>query len=282
MRVTTLIAFTAMLSPCHAQRFHFSPVSEAIVLQREEKAPSSQAGRADRVKQLFVLAGCTLDKLSEQSLPNVSGTNVICRLPGRNKETIVVGANYNQVPPDNWTGAALLPSLYQSLASRKRHHTFVFVAFADGSGDLAGSQFFADQMTLAEVDRTEAMVNLNALGFSPTKISTSDSDKELVKSFVTVMYALKQAASQVDLSRALRVDSEPFASRNIPQITIHSLTHDAVAVLQPQEPPSAPKPNADFAHVETGFRSNLYYNSYSLISGYLAFLDETLKPRRHK
>jgi hypothetical protein len=85
--------------------------------------------------------------------------------------------------------------------------------------------------------------------------------------------------SQVDLAGAVHVDSEPFASRQIPQITIHSLTHDIVAAIQPQEQPLVAAPSTDFARVETGFRSDRYYNSYRLISGYLAFLDETLKSR---
>jgi hypothetical protein len=283
MRLITLIVTTAALFPlCHAQKFRFVAVSESVIEQREKDAPGSELERAARIRELFAEAGCSGDRLSEQPLATPGAGNVVCRLAGKGKETIIVGANYNQSSPDNWTGASLLSSLFQSLAGKKRHHTFLFVAFADSTHDLAGAEFFARHMTPEDVERTAAMINLDALGFSPTKISSSTSDKNLVESFVAVMYVLRQMGSQVDLSGAVHVDSEPFALRQIPQITIHSLTHDIVAAIQPQEQHLVAAPDTDFAHIETGFRPDRYYNSYRLISGYLAYLDETLKSRKHK
>jgi hypothetical protein len=281
MRLAIAILLVALAPVCHAQKFRFSPLTETVIQERAEQPPASRQDREARIKELFMQAGCTRDRLSEQPLDSLPGANLICRLPGKSKEVIIVGANSRQAVLDNWTSACLLPSLFQSLAGRKRRHTFLFIAFADGDRDLAGSQFFAAHMNQADADHTEAMINLDALGFSPTKISSSGSDKKLVESFINVMYALKQVASQVDIARAMRVDSEPFAAREIPQITFHSLTQDAVAGLQPQEQALVSTGNSDFAHVETGFRSGLYYNSYHLISGYLAYLDETLKPRKH-
>lgn len=259
---------------CSAQKFRFNEVDRSTIAERERHPPATQDDRRIRLRELFIEAGCTPDKLSEEHLDNASGVNVICRLPGRTGYTIVVGANYYQTAPDNWTAASLLPSLFQSLAGRRRHHTFVFVAFADDGADLAGSRFFTDHMGPEQLDRTEAMVNLDALGFSPTKIAPN-SDKDLVKDFVAVMYVLKMVASQVDISKGIHVDSEPFSSLNIPQITLHSLTQDAVADLQSKEPihPASADPH---------FRSDFYYNSYHLISGYLAYLDEILKPKHKK
>jgi len=282
---SSIILFLALVPVCYAQRFRFSPLTESLIQQREANPPASQEDRATRIKQLFTEAGCRHDRLSEQPLENPARTNIICRLPGKSKETIIVGANYSPDVLDNWSGASLLPSLFQSLTNRKRHHTFIFVAFADGRRDLAGAQFFAGQMNQSEVDQTDAMINLDALGFSPTKISSSASDKKLVESFFTVVYALRQMGSQVDLSKAVAVDSAPFASRQIPQITIHSLTPDAVADLHVPDVPEQPivaTTDANFAHIDAGFRSNLYYESYHLISGYLAYLDETLKPKHNK
>lgn len=268
MRLISLIL--VLFSVAHAQRFRFSQVPENVVLQREQHGPAGTQERESRIKQLFLQAGCPTTELSEQPLEKLAGTNVICRLPGKSKETIIVGATYSQMTPDNWSGASLLSSLFQTLASRRRHHTFIFVAFADGGNDLAGSQFFVDHMSPVDVNQMEAMVNLEALGFSPTKISSSESDKKLVKDFITVAYALKQMASQVDVSKGVREDSEPFAFMHIPQITIHSLTQEAVADLH--------SPDKD----EDKFRPKFYYNSYTLVSGYLAFLDEVLKPRHKK
>ena len=276
-----LLLMLAMFSVAEAQRFRFSPVSESTLLQRKARPPSGQQERESRLKQLFVQAGCNASELSEQPLERMTGSNVICRLPGSSQETIIVGASYSQTRPDNWNGAVLLPSLFQSMTGRKRHHTFVFVAFADGEKDLAGAQYFATHLPPSDVDRTEAMINLDPPGFSPTKISSADSDKKLVESFFKVTYILKQMASQVDISKGARVDSEPFAALEIPQITIHSLTQEAVAGLHPDaDRPVLSAP--DVANDGAQFSANHYYQTYRLISGYLAYLDETLKPRRHE
>jgi hypothetical protein len=280
MRLFTILVLILVCAPlCRAQKFHFSPLSESVIRRRVEDAPSDRREREKRIKELFAEAGCGTGKLNEQPLQGIEGENVICRLAGTTNQTIVVGANYDPMEIDNWPGASLLPSLFQSLNRRQRSHTFVFVAFADNKGDLAGSQFFARQMAQSDLERTDAMIDLSALGFSPTKVSSAASDKKLVELFFRVIYALNEVASQVDISKALHVDSESFAALHIPQITIHSLTHESVAALLPE--PQEPEPGADAAHLDTRFQQNLYYKSYRLISGYLAYLDQTLKPRQH-
>jgi Peptidase family M28 len=280
MRLSTILVLILICAPlCRAQKFHFSPLSESVIRHRVEDAPSDRREREKRIKELFAEAGCGTGKLNEQPLQNMEGENVICRLAGTTNQTIVVGANYDSMEIDNWAGASLLPSLFQSLNRRKRSHTFVFVAFADNKGDLAGSQFFARQMAQSDLERTDAMIDLSALGFSPTKVSSAASDKKLVELFFRVIYALNQVASQVDISKAVHADSEPFAALHIPQITIHSLTHESVAAMLPQE--QQPEAAAGPAHFDTHFQQNFYYKSYRLISGYLAYLDETLKPRQH-
>src|SRR5262249_35687168 len=134
---------------CHAQRFRFSPLPESTILQREQNAPTNQHDREARIKVLFLQAGCA-NQLGEQQLEKLPGANVICRLPGSSNETIIVGATYSQLAPDNWTGASLLPSLFQTLVRRKRRHTFIFVAFDDSGGDLGGAQVCGSQLAPAD------------------------------------------------------------------------------------------------------------------------------------
>ena len=254
-----------VLAACTAQKLRFSPVEKDIILARAGNIPSSAQERSARMKELFLESGCLT--VAEQNVPASEIPNLICQLKGAGEQTIIVGANYGQVSPDNWAGASLLPSLYQSLASRKRRHTFIFVAFADEKKTPAAAQFFVGHMTDAEVKHSHAMIDLDALGLSPTKFWAAHSDKELVKALVVVMYALKLPASQVNIAKTGEADSEAFASRHIPQITLHSLTREAVVVMHNQQDPPPT------------FRPNNYYDSYHLISGYLAYLDATLKSR---
>ena len=269
MRLTVLILVLCAVSA--AQKVRFTPAQKSVVLERRERVPASESERQERLEELFKQAGCPARAITEQKIGSLSAANVICRLAGKSSRTIIVGANYGLTPPDAWNGAVLLPSLYQALAARKRHYTFVFVAFADDQRALLGSAFFVNHLSKSELDHTEAMINLDALGFSPTKVSTQHSDSELVKALIAIVYILKLPASQVDMSRAVNTDSETFVNRHVPRITLHSLTVDDLSELHNGEPL--------YTHQ---FREENYYDSYHLISGFLAYLDETLKHRRGK
>ena len=269
MRLTILIL--ALLSASYAQKIQITLLSKSTLMEREEHAPATASERQKKLRELFLEAGCANDSYIEQQVEQVGATNIICRLKGQTDETIIIGASYSPTVPDNWSSASLLPSLYESLAPRKRRHTLIFVAFADDQQKLTGSEFFVGHMSPTEIGHTEAMINLDALGFSPTKICTEHCSKDLVKAFFTVVYTLKRTASQVDLARGMNTDSQPFASRSIPQVTIHSLTMESVSVLQDHGslPPMR-------------FRPERYYDSYHVIAGYLAYLDKTLKLRTPK
>jgi Zn-dependent M28 family amino/carboxypeptidase len=210
--------------------------------------------------------------VSEQKVKYSSYSNVICQLPGETQEVIIVGAHFDKVEKgtgaiDNWSGASLLASLYQSLSSTKRRHTFIFVAFCQEESGMVGSDYYASHMTKDEVSRTEAMVNLDTLGLSPTKVWVHRADKNLVSALGAVSKALNLPASEVDVERVGSTDSESFAARHIPRITIHSLTQQTLPILHS---------NADTLKQ---LRPNEYYDTYRLISGYLAYLDETLEAR---
>jgi hypothetical protein len=249
-----------------AEKISFTIANKAEILERAENVPAGNQSRAEQLKAMFTESGCNNAWLSEQKWSEAEAPNIICRLPGETSQTIIVGAHYEstsaQRPVDNWSAAVLLPSIFQALRPKLRHHRIIFVAFADHGNETAGADFFVAHMSRSELDHVDAMVNLDALGFSPTKVWTAHSDKDLMRALVTIMYALKIPASQVDIESAGATDSAPFAARHVPQITIHSMTQ---------------------ANLETGratqFRPANYYDTYRLVCGYVAFLDESLKPR---
>ena len=250
-----------------AQKVQFAPADKSTVLERMKNIPESNEKRAERLKELFIEAGC--GSLTEQKIAGQESPNIICRLGTGNGEMVVVGAHYDrsasgQRPVDDWSGAALLPVLYQSLRLKKRQHSFMFVAFADNGNAATGAEGFARSLSPAQLEHTGAMVNIDALGLSPTKVWAAHSDKDLVHSLIVVVYALKIPASQVDIAALGNTDSDPFAARHIPQITIHSLTQQNV-----------------LSGTTTPFRPGNYYDTYRLLCGYLAYLDRTLKPRPH-
>ncbi len=267
--LVVLIVLIALIAPCAAvaQKVQFVPQDKSQVLERFKEMPSTDRDRAATIKALFSQEGCSGSRLEEQTAEGADTPNIICLLPGEGGDTVIVGAHYDRPssparPIDNWSGAALLPALYHSLRTKKRHHNFVFVAFADKGDDLTGARAFAAHLSATELEHTKAMVNLDVLGLSPTKVWSGHSDKELVHDLVVMVYALKIPASQIDMETAGNTDSEPFAARQIPHITIHSLTQENLA-----------------EGATTAFRPNNYYDTYRLLCGYLAYLDTILKPR---
>jgi hypothetical protein len=113
-----------------------TPPRPDVVWSRLERLPLTNPERAAQLKlrSLFVEAGCQ-DHLDEK----VRGSklpNVVCTLAGDTEQTIVVGAHYDKVKRehgavDNWSGAALMASLYEALSKRPRTDTFRFVGFSD-------------------------------------------------------------------------------------------------------------------------------------------------------
>lgn len=252
----------------------YSSISKETVLKRITDVPRQNDAREQKIKSLFADVGCA-DKLTEQPVKYAKNPNVICTLPGETDEVIIVGAHYDQISPaegiiDNWSGASLLPTLYESLVDTTRKHTFIFIAFADEEHGLVGSHFYADHMSHEEVARTEAMVNIDSLGLSPSKVWVHNADRNLVSALATVSRTLKLPASEMDVERVGSTDSESFDSRHIPRITIHSVTQNTLHVLHSGD---------DNARA---LRPDDYYDSYRLIAAYLAYLDQTLQPRTPK
>jgi len=268
--VAALPLAAGLLAPAQTS-INFSQLGKDAVLARVQDVPRKNSDRQQKVKDLFAKAGCG-DQMTEQRVRHSDYSNVICRLPGESGEVIIVGAHFDKVERgtgaiDNWSGASLLSSLYESLAGRKRHHTFLFISFCDEELGLVGSDFYASHMSKEEIGATEAMINLDTLGLSPTKVWVHRADKNLVTALATVALSFKLPVSEVDVERVGSADSESFAGKHIPRITIHSLTPETFRILHSD------------ADTLKQLHSDDYYDTYRLVSGYLAYLDQTLQPR---
>jgi len=256
-----------MLGLCglgHAQKVRFNPLDKSEMVDRARNAPQNDRDRAARLESWFHTHGCGGSSFHEQQAENSQAPNLVCDLNPDAEETIIIAAHY-AVPPanrnaiDDWSSASLLPALYQCLKGVKRRHHFVFVEFGD-AGTEAGEEYFLSHRTDTEIRNTEAVINLDALGFSPTKIWASHSDKDLVHSLMIMVYALKLPASQVDISSLESDQTQPFVQRKIPQITLHSFAKSHVEGTSRMQ-----------------FRPGNFYDSYKLLCGYVAYLDASLK-----
>lgn len=119
-------------------------------------------------------------------------------------------------------------------------------------------------MTKEQVAATDAMVNMDTLGLAPTEVWASHSDKRLSGAIASVAKQLHVPVTGMNVERIGSTDSEQFAARKIPSITIHSLTQESW--------------NAGILHTSkdklSAMKLDDYYESYRLVAAYVAFLDQ--------
>lgn len=257
------------LCSAHGQSLRYGRVSREVVEKRLESYKGDDRQREETLNQLFSEAGCDNAHLSEQAVKGVKQPNVICLLPGTSHQTIIVGAHFDHVSwgdgvVDNWSSASLLPSLYESMKGVPRSHSYLFIGFSGEEGGEIGSHFYVQSMTNAEVESTDAMVNLDTLGLGPPTIWGSHSDPRLVGALTFMGEQMHVPVSIVNVDKVGSSDSEQFASKKIPRITIHSLTQktwDERIIHTSKDKLSA-------------IRIDDYFQTYGLLAAYLTLLDQ--------
>jgi Iap family predicted aminopeptidase len=263
------MAIVGILLALLFQELTFTPVKPDVVEQRLRQYKGDNKQREATLKALFETAGCKGDKLTEQAVKHVKEPNVICTLPGSTDSIIVVGAHFDRVKQsdgvvDNWSGASLLPSLFESMVTKERKHTFVFIGFtAEEEGEI-GSTFYVRQLTKEQKTAIRAMVNMDTLGVSSTKVWQSRADKELSNLLGQLAGSMKSPLAGVNVENIGSTDSEQFRVAGIPAITIHSITQETWPILH------NPRDQFSAIHLDD------YYETYRLLAAYLTYLDAKL------
>ena len=251
------------------ETIRYNPVSREVIETRVGKYAGNNTRREATLKQMFIEAGCDDQHISEQPVKESKLPNVICYLPGSSNRVIIVGAHFDRASEgdgvvDNWSGASLLPSLYESLKIEPHSHTYIFIGFTDEERGELGSHFYARQMTKDQVAATDAMVNMDTLGLGSTEVWASHSDKRLAGALAFIAQRLNVPFTGMNVEEVGSTDSEQFAERKIPRITIHSLTQvtwNARILHTPKDRLSV-------------LRLDDYYQTYTLLAAYLSFLDQ--------
>ncbi len=265
-----LLAFIAVISGAAGQQtLRFVPVPRETVMNRLEAVPEKVRDRAARVRAIFGQAGCGGGRLADVQVKHLRDPNIICTSPGETAGRIVIGAHYDASDAgggvaDNWTGAALLASLYQAISAEPRRHTFIFAAFAGEETGLVGSTAFVKGLSADERKAIGAMLNLDTLGLSSTKLWLSGSDARLSNAFAGIARVLKVPLAAVNVEKVGTSDSQPFREARIPVVSIHSVTQETLEFLH------SPLDRLD------AIRRDDYYETYRLVLGYLVFLDQNL------
>jgi len=268
-RLFTWVALATATASAFQIRIDFTALKQETIASRLEQFQGDNRQRSQRLKSLFAEAGCDDQHLSEQPVKGSKLPNIVCILPGKDAQQIVVGAHYDHVPEgagvvDNWSGASLLPSLFETLRSASHEHTFVFVGFSDEERGEIGSRSYVHTLTKDEVSQIDAMVNMDTLGLAETEVWDSHSDDYLVRALFAAGKAMRLPVSIVNVEQVGSTDSEQFRERKIPAITIHSLTQKSW--------------DARILHTKKDQLSEIhpaeYYDTYRLVAAYLVLLDQ--------
>lgn len=242
-------------------------VDPAMLLEQLRGTPRTNPERFERLRELFAAAGCG-PLLTEQVVPKARQPNLVCTLPGAGDTRIVVGAHFDKVSAgrgvvDNWSGAVLLPALYQGLSRANPRNTFAFVAFTGEERGQLGSKAFVELLIESgDANTIVAMINLDTLGLGDTKFEAHEADKQLACLLAATAGRIGEPVKTRGNGPADSSDHEPFRDADIPAIRLHSLTRSSTSVIHS---------GADrFEAVDpTAYRA-----SYRLIAAYLAAVDQ--------
>lgn len=175
--------------------------------------------------------------MAEEEVGGSKLPNLVCTLPGSTDAIIIAGAHYDANFDyghgiiDNWSGASLLPSLFESVKAYPRRHTFIFVGFAGEEKGLVGSRYYVRKLPKERKQAIDAMVDLDCLGMTSTKVDLVKTGERLGSLLNSVANAMKLPVSVIDVSRVGISDANAFADAKIPSITVHSVTQDNFSVL---------------------------------------------------
>jgi hypothetical protein len=267
LSVLALLGLLTLWAVAQEPPVRFTQMSRETIDSRLRQFAGNNDKREANLENMFTEAGCDGERLTEQTIKGRKQKNLICTLHGSSEGIFIIGAHfdyheeYGEGVVDNWSGASLLPSLFEGLKSQTLKHSFRFVGFAEEEKGLIGSTFYTKQLQPSELQNIRVMIDLDSLGLGPTKIWLTHSDERMAAGLKGVADALNLPLEVVNADQVGDEDSTPFRRLHIPTVMLHSITQQTLSILH------SPNDNIGKIHFSD------YYDSYRLIAAYLAYLD---------
>lgn len=252
-----------------AQRIEFSVLTQGLLEERLRLASPRIPERYVRLRQLFVDTGCE-GHLREQKVPGSKEPNLICDVLGTGERSskILVGAHFDCAGGDgvvdNWTGAILMPSLADFIRRSPRKHSFEFIGFAAEERGLWGSKHYLKQMKGDERKQVAAVITMDSLGLTSTKVWPNSSTPELMNAAALLASTMKLPLAGVNVDQVGTTDSMVFKQAGMPVLSLHSVTQDTWKLINSKH------------DVWKTLSWSDYYDSHRFVSALLVYLDETL------
>jgi hypothetical protein len=147
--------------------------------------PKDNGRRYARLREFLTDLRCTRALMQEQAIHGHGGKNLICVLPGKRAEQVLVMARYDHrsrtyEQEQGWNEAVMLPILYNALRAQDREYTFVFAEILGRAEEDA----FVKSLGKKSQPLTKAMVVVDLLGlgapwfYSPPSASLTAKGRE--------------------------------------------------------------------------------------------------------
>lgn len=235
LRLFTRIAFLLLISssPVTAQQDDLRISTEDEIKAEFDSVPCKNEKRLGAVKALFEKMGAAAADISIDKHKDVE--NLLVRIQGTSKETIIVGAHYDQMgggcgAVDNWTGIVTIAHLFRSLKTYPPKRSVLFVAFGKEEGALLGSRAMAGGIASEQLPQYCEMINIDSLGLGAPQVADNISNKKLSAFTAKLANDMGMPFGQATIAGA-DSDSSSFLRRSIPALTIHGLTEDWPKIL---------------------------------------------------
>ena len=227
------------------------------------KADASRAERIEQLVDLFWKRGCVGGALSRPRVAGERYPDVVCRLPGRTPDTVVVAAYVDPRSDrgEDWTGPALLPYLYGALSVEERRHSFAFVAFTRRS--RSGVREDAKRLAETRRDQVRAIVDLQQLRSGSSTVLFASSDPSL-------RHDLSADLARDQLGESLRLLALPDGS---------SLRRGRVPMLKMASPDPAEAVGEAAASGAVADDRESFRSAARTLAVVLGYLDEALRLR---
>lgn len=225
----------------------------SVSLEHVNDAPRTTDLRGQLIESWW-LEHC--DNMHRSNIPGKRSDNLICRVEGDQKETVVIGAHYDKVQPgwgvaDNWSGVVVLDALARKFQNETPELTLEFVAFAAEEPGMFGSKAYLEQTERNIV----GMINLDTLGLQATIIA-GESDALLACKARAIAESLQFPFSQKSWSD-ITGDWEPFIKNNVPALSLHSVDRRTIKRIHNRRDRTG--------NVDIGYLENAYWLSLNLI-----------------
>jgi hypothetical protein len=181
--------------------------------------PDSDHSRYLHLHQYFSDLRCPSRLMVEQTVPKHLGKNLMCVLPGKNAEQILVVARYDHHwETGSWSDAVALPMLYNALQAQPRQHTFVFAALSGSAGE---KELFINLRKNSQ-PAVQAIVVLDWLGMGEPRFYPSNNKLLNTEAAFTARIQGISVPINDPLSEAFSHNTVLSLADRIPSILIHS------------------------------------------------------------